>query len=215
MAELPSAAAWWAYILLADGERKTYVGVTCDVERRLAQHNGALPGGAKATRAGRPWQVVRTYGPFANRGEAMSAEYRVKLLRGTERLKLPRGAAVAGSTKARRKIPRAHHPLFRAAMPDDARAQSSKMFGGVAAVVNGHLAAGLWADTVVVRLSPDQWARLARKGGQPFVPMGRSVMKDMILLPSGTLENRTVTHRWLEHAIEFTAGLPPKKKAAK
>ena len=81
------ATPWWVYVLVgADGGR-TYVGATNDLPRRLAQHNGELPGGARSTRAGRPWVVGRTLGPFDSRGEAQSVEYRLKRVPGRRRLR--------------------------------------------------------------------------------------------------------------------------------
>tara|TARA_X000001036_G_scaffold436514_1_gene479831 strand:- start:2083 stop:2463 length:381 start_codon:yes stop_codon:yes gene_type:complete len=38
---------------------RTYVGATIDLPRRLRQHNGEQPGGARATRGG-AWRVVLT-----------------------------------------------------------------------------------------------------------------------------------------------------------
>ena len=74
---------WWLYLLRgADG--RTYVGIAVDVERRLAQHNGELPGGAKSTRAGRPWAVVERWGPY-DRSEASALEYQLKRRRGAAR----------------------------------------------------------------------------------------------------------------------------------
>lgn len=66
--------------------RRTYVGITTDLDRRLSQHNGERAGGARATRAGRPWAVAATYGPYETRGEALRIELRVKKLRGEARL---------------------------------------------------------------------------------------------------------------------------------
>ena len=77
---------WIVYVLLSADERRTYVGITSDLERRVAQHNGELPGGAKSIRTGRPWRVGATYGPFARRGEAQSVEHRVKQRSGRDRL---------------------------------------------------------------------------------------------------------------------------------
>ncbi|MFO7564654.1 MAG: GIY-YIG nuclease family protein [Enhygromyxa sp.] len=79
----PELAQWWLYLLRSQTGR-TYVGVSLDVERRLAQHNGELPGGARSTRAGRPWEIVRRWGPYG-RGEALSLEYRLKRQSGAAR----------------------------------------------------------------------------------------------------------------------------------
>ncbi|MEW6253246.1 MAG: GIY-YIG nuclease family protein, partial [Planctomycetota bacterium] len=44
--------AWWVYLVrCADGT--LYTGITTDVERRLAEHNGAAGGGARYTRSRR------------------------------------------------------------------------------------------------------------------------------------------------------------------
>jgi putative endonuclease len=78
--------AWTVYVLVSRVSQRTYVGIALDCKRRLAQHNGKLPGGAKSTRADRPWRVAKRFGPFDARGEAQSVEHRLKRLRGRERL---------------------------------------------------------------------------------------------------------------------------------
>lgn len=77
---------WTVYVLVSESAGTTYVGITTDLERRLQQHNGLAPGGAKSTRAGRPWAVGASYGPYDERGEAQSVEYQVKRERGRARL---------------------------------------------------------------------------------------------------------------------------------
>ena len=76
---------WFVYVLVSRTGR-TYVGVTTDVDRRLGQHNGLQRGGARATRAWRPWKIGRILGPLPSRGRALSLEYRVKRLKGRRRL---------------------------------------------------------------------------------------------------------------------------------
>lgn len=76
---------WFIYVLTS-GRGRTYVGIATDVARRLRQHNGELAGGARATRAGRPWQIGRVVGPVATRGQAQVIEARVKRRRGRLRL---------------------------------------------------------------------------------------------------------------------------------
>lgn len=79
--------AWSVYVLVSERIQRTYVGISIDPARRLEQHNGELRGGAKATRAGRPWTIATEYGPYETRGDAQRAERAVKRLRGRARLK--------------------------------------------------------------------------------------------------------------------------------
>jgi putative endonuclease len=77
---------WLVYVLSSRSAGRTYVGIALDVRVRLAQHNGRAPGGARSTRAGRPWRLRKTYGPYATRAEAQRVEHAVKRLRGRARL---------------------------------------------------------------------------------------------------------------------------------
>lgn len=79
--------SWTVYVLHSRTAARTYVGIALDLAARLAQHNGRARGGARATRAGRPWRVRKTYGPFATRAAAQRAEHAVKRLRGLARLR--------------------------------------------------------------------------------------------------------------------------------
>lgn len=78
----------WVVYVLVSRHGRTYVGVTDDVARRVAAHNGARPGGAKATRAGRPWRIGAIYGPVRTRGDAQRLEHALKRLRGHRRLSI-------------------------------------------------------------------------------------------------------------------------------
>ncbi|HJM56594.1 MAG: hypothetical protein CMJ98_03365 [Planctomycetes bacterium] len=78
--------SWTVYVLLSESHGVTYVGISTDVERRLLQHNGEVPGGARSTTRGRPWELAVTYGPYPDRGRAQAVEYQVKRRRGKQRL---------------------------------------------------------------------------------------------------------------------------------
>lgn len=56
-----------------------YTGVTTDVKRRLRQHNGEERGGARATRANRPYTMVYTKA-CNSQSEAQVCEYAIKKL---------------------------------------------------------------------------------------------------------------------------------------
>lgn len=80
------AETWFVYVLVSSVTERTYVGITTDPDRRLLEHNGELPGGAKATRPWRPWTVGRLYGPISSRSEASKLEHRIKKEVGKKRL---------------------------------------------------------------------------------------------------------------------------------
>lgn len=83
----PPAGAWYVYVLWSLSRGRSYVGISLDVARRLRQHDGEAPGGASATRAGRPWCLVACFGPFPDRAAVSRAERAVKAARGLARLR--------------------------------------------------------------------------------------------------------------------------------
>jgi putative endonuclease len=78
--------SWHVYLLTcADGT--LYCGVTSDLDRRLAEHNGEAPGqGAKYTRVRRP-VALAAHAPCADKSAALRLEIAVK--------KRPRAAKLA------------------------------------------------------------------------------------------------------------------------
>ncbi|CAA3018052.1 Hypothetical predicted protein [Olea europaea subsp. europaea] len=65
-----SRRSWTVYLILSSNPPvKTYVGVTYNFSRRLKQHNGELKGGAKASRAGRPWICACLVQGFRNKSK--------------------------------------------------------------------------------------------------------------------------------------------------
>jgi TfoX/Sxy family transcriptional regulator of competence genes len=110
------------------------------------------------------------------------------------------------------KVPPEHHPLFYAALPDDPRVETMKMFGGVAAKVNGHIFAGLFGRSTMIWLpEPDRAEALALEGAEPFDPMGDGrVRSDKVMLPESLMEEPNDLRRWIARAFEATAKLPPK-----
>lgn len=112
------------------------------------------------------------------------------------------------------KIPAEHHPLFREALPRDGRISVIRMFGALAAMCNGNLFGGLFARSIIVRLSPEHYAEaLGLDGTDVFDPMGNGrTMGQTLLLPEDVMEDPAEIKRWLERAFRHTLTLPPKKK---
>jgi len=68
---------YFVYVLSSMTKRRTYVGVTCDLSRRLRQHNGILKGGAKYTTVGRPWKMICYVTGFPTKRTAYQFEWRM------------------------------------------------------------------------------------------------------------------------------------------
>ncbi|MEM7206302.1 MAG: GIY-YIG nuclease family protein [Pseudomonadota bacterium] len=81
---------WYVYVVrCADGS--LYTGSTTDIDRRIAQHNGEIGGGARYTRARQP--VVRVYSEYCDsRSAALKREAQIKSLRRKEKEHLIKGA---------------------------------------------------------------------------------------------------------------------------
>lgn len=88
-------ARWYVYILRC-GDGSLYTGITNDLDRRIAQHEGGT--GAKYTR-GRGPLVLEAKRRFSSRSAASRVESRVKRARPSDkvallrRLRLPRPGA--------------------------------------------------------------------------------------------------------------------------
>src|SRR5690242_9623527 len=97
------------------------------------------------------------------------------------------------------KVPAEHHPLFYAALPDDPRIDTIKMFGGIAAKINGHVFAGLFGRGTMVWLpEPARSEALALKGAAPFDPMGDGRRRsDKVMLPEAMMHDARALRRWI------------------
>ena len=73
----PARAPTLLYCITRKNRRRTYVGVTNDLKRRLRQHNGEIKGGAKATRGHSDWRALYTIRGFPDRTSALQWEWRL------------------------------------------------------------------------------------------------------------------------------------------
>lgn len=116
------------------------------------------------------------------------------------------------------KVPPENHPLFMAALPKDPRVETMKMFGGLAAKVNGHLFAGLFGRSTMIWLPEGERAEaLALPGASPFDPMGDGrARSDKVMLPERMMRDPQALAGWVARAFAAAAELPPKptKKSA-
>jgi hypothetical protein len=115
------------------------------------------------------------------------------------------------------KVPPENHPPFHDALPRDPRVQTMRMFGGVAAKVNGNIFAGLFGRSAIVLLpEPDKTEALALEGAGLFDPMGNGrVISDKVMLPEAFMDDAEELRSWIARAFKSALRLPPKAPAAK
>jgi predicted GIY-YIG superfamily endonuclease len=66
---------WYVYLLESEGfEGQRYIGITSDLERRIAEHNA---GKSAHTSKFKPWRIV-TYIAFSDENKAASFEHYLK-----------------------------------------------------------------------------------------------------------------------------------------
>lgn len=66
---------WYLYLLVNVNSKRSYIGITTDLKRRLRQHNREIKGGAKSTKSGAPNWIIYSYlSGFENRSVSMRWE---------------------------------------------------------------------------------------------------------------------------------------------
>ena len=107
--------------------------------------------------------------------------------------------------------------MYDEALADRIRAELSrqtpfterKMFGGLAFLINGHMACGVVRDELMVRTGPEWYeAALAMPHARPMDFTGRA-MRGMVMVGQPAFAGDSLRY-WVESAARFAGGLPPK-----
>lgn len=103
--------------------------------------------------------------------------------------------------------------LFRTLVPDAPGVQVKPMFANLGAFVNGNMFAGLFGDSIGVRL-PDESVRaelLAVEGAGHYGPAERP-MGGYVSLPEEWKDDPDRLREWVGVALEQVGRMPPKEK---
>ena len=88
--------------------------------------------------------------------------------------------------------------------------EEKRMFGGVGFLLNGNLLVGVWKESLVVRLGPDEGeAALLEPHVKEFDITGRP-MKGWVLVEPEGVEGDDQLKDWIARATKFVKSLPPK-----
>jgi len=97
----------------------------------------------------------------------------------------------------------------RAAVADRAPCEEQKMFGGLAFMVNTHMACGLVGNDLMVRVGAANHDDALARGANEMDFTGRP-MRGMVMVPAAQLESDVRLEDWVERAVAFALSEPPK-----
>ena len=88
----------------------------------------------------------------------------------------------------------------------------TKMFSGLAFLLNGNLLVGVRKDSLLVRLGPDQSDEALREAHvSEFQIRGRGTMKGWVVVGLEGLQGEDQLNDWIQRAVKFVGTLPAKE----
>lgn len=87
--------------------------------------------------------------------------------------------------------------------------EERKMFGGLAFMVNTHMACGIVKDDLMVRVGKAGHDAAIARGAQEMDFTGRP-MRGMVIVPGADLSRDSDLDLWVSRAVEFAQSEPPK-----
>jgi TfoX/Sxy family transcriptional regulator of competence genes len=88
--------------------------------------------------------------------------------------------------------------------------EEQKMFGGVGFLLNGNMLVGVWKDSLIVRLGPDEGDEALKEPHVKEFDITGRPMKGWVLIEPGGVEDDDQLAGWIQRAVEFVGRLPAK-----
>jgi TfoX/Sxy family transcriptional regulator of competence genes len=90
--------------------------------------------------------------------------------------------------------------------------EEKKMFGGVGFLLHGNMLVGVWKDSLIVRLGPDEGEEaMLESHVREFDITGRPMKGWVLVGPEGVQNDEQLT-AWIGRATRFVRALPAKEK---
>jgi TfoX/Sxy family transcriptional regulator of competence genes len=87
-----------------------------------------------------------------------------------------------------------------------------KMFGGVGFLLNGNMLVGVWKDSLIVRLGPEQSDEALEEAHvSEFQITGWGTMKGWLVVSLEGVQSDDHLKCWIQRAVKFVGKLPAKE----
>jgi hypothetical protein len=88
--------------------------------------------------------------------------------------------------------------------------EEKKMFGGVGFLLNGNLLVGVWKDSLIVRLGPEEGEEALKEPHVSEFDITGRAMKGWVLVAPEGVEADDELSGWVQRAVKFVGKLPAK-----
>src|SRR5450631_1431281 len=88
--------------------------------------------------------------------------------------------------------------------------EEKKMFGGVCFLLNSNMLVGVWKDSLIARLGPDQGEEAFLEPHVKAFDITGKPMKNWILVEPEGVEDDEQLKDWMHRAVKFVGKLPKK-----
>jgi TfoX/Sxy family transcriptional regulator of competence genes len=88
--------------------------------------------------------------------------------------------------------------------------EEKKMFGGIGFLLNGNMLVGVWKDSLIVRLGPDEGEEALKEAHVSEFDITGRAMKGWVLVAPEGVEDDDDLSGWVQRAVKFVGKLPAK-----
>src|SRR6516165_9137774 len=89
--------------------------------------------------------------------------------------------------------------------------EEKKMFGGIGFLLIGNLLVGVWKDSLIVRLGPDEGEEALKEPHVSEFDITGRAMKGWVLVAPEGVDADEQLKGWIERAVKFVGKLPAKE----
>jgi hypothetical protein len=90
--------------------------------------------------------------------------------------------------------------------------EEKKMFGGVGFLLNGNMLVGVWKDSLIVRLGPDNYDDALLEPHVKELDITGRPMKGWVLVEPEGVKDDDPLSGWIQRAVKFVRTLPAKEE---
>src|ERR1700735_1694175 len=85
-----------------------------------------------------------------------------------------------------------------------------KMFGGIGFLLNGNMLVGVWKDSLIARLGPEEGDEALKEPHVKEVDITGRPMRNWVLVEPEGIEDDDQLADWIQRAVKFVGTLPAK-----